>query len=385
MDEYSKTTLVANKDGKSGDVTVTAEYQGMTASFTVHVGPYPGSVELYHVWIQARSNRILLQGKQGIVGAGRDGIHATDTAATSDDRIITFTNSDPNVVDLTNPVIRATSNRDLADECAFVDARNPGNAVITATATSTTQDTVQCFVTVVPKWYDGIQATQDTIPLKLGEGADLSQYLTLLDESGVVIPKLNPVNYASLDESILSVDASGHVTALHTGTGMVRALLNTGDYALIAVEVTCDHDHTTRTETPATCTEDGSVTVICDDCDEVLSTETLPATGHSTVVKNAKDATCTEPGYTGDKVCTVCGETVKTGEVISAAGHSYKDGKCTACGAAEPNANSGGNTGNNGTDSPNTADGAAMGLWLSLMTVAALAGAVLVLGKRYRA
>lgn len=382
LDEYSRTTLVANKDGKSGDVTVTAEYQGMTASFTVHVGPYPGSVELYHGWIQARSNRVFLQGKQGIVGAGRDGIHATDTAATSDDQIITFTNSDPNAVDLTNPVIRATSNRDLPDECAFVDARNPGNAVITATATSTTQDTVQCFVTVVPKRYDGIQATQDTIHLKLGQGADLTQYLTLLDESGVVIPELNPVNYASLDESILSVDASGHVTALHTGTGMVRALLNTGDYTLIAVEVTCDHDHTTRTETPATCTEDGSVTVICDDCDEVLSTETLPATGHSTVVKNAKDATCTEPGYTGDKVCTVCGE---TGEVIPAAGHSYKDGKCTVCGAADPNANSGGNTGNNGTDSPNTADGAAMGLWLSLMTVAVLAGAVLVAGKTPRA
>lgn len=151
---------------------------------------------------------------------------------------------------------------------------------------------------------------------------------------------------------------------------------------LIAVEVTCDHDHTTRTETPATCTVDGSVTVICDDCDEVLSTETLPATGHSTVVKNAKDATCTEPGYTGDKVCTVCGE---TGEVIPAAGHSYKDGKCTVCGAADSNANSGGNTGNNGTDSPNTADGAAMGLWLSLMTVAVLAGAVLVAGKTPRA
>ena len=266
LDEYSKTTLVANKDGKSGDVTVTAGYQGMTASFTVHVGPYPGSVELYHTWIQARSNRIFLQGKQGIVGAGRDGIHATDTAATSDDQIITFTNSDPNVVDLTNPVIRAASNRDLPDECAFVDARNPGNAVITATATSTTQDTVQCFVTVVPKWYDGIQATQDTIHLTLGQGADLTQYLTLLDESGVVIPELNPVNYASLDESILSVDASGHVTALHTGTGMVRALLNTGDYALIAVEVTCDHDHTTRTETPAACTQDGFVTVTCDDC-----------------------------------------------------------------------------------------------------------------------
>ena len=170
-----------------------------------------------------------------------------------------------------------------------------GDEKVTATATSTTQDTVQCFVTVVPKWYDGIQATQDTIHLKLGQGADLTQYLTLLDESGVVIPELNPVNYASLDESILSVDASGHVTALHTGTGMVRALLNTGDYALIAVEVTCDHDHTTRTETPAACTQDGSVTVTCDDCGAVLSTETMPATGHD-----------------------------------------YKDGKCTVCGAADP-------------------------------------------------
>ena len=179
------------------------------------------------------------------------------------------------------------------DGSGLVTAKAPG--VTTVTATSTTQDTVQCFVTVVPKWYDGIQATQDTIHLKLGQGADLSQYLTLLDESGVVIPELNPVNYASLDESILSVDASGHVTALHTGTGMVRALLNTGDYALIAVEVTCDHDHTTRTETPAACTQDGSVTVTCDDCGAVLSTETIPATGHD-----------------------------------------YKDGKCTICGAADP-------------------------------------------------
>ena len=188
-----------------------------------------------------------------------------------------------------------SSNADVAsvDDSGLVTAKAPG--VTTVTATSTTQDTVQCFVTVVPKWYDGIQATQDTIHLKLGQGADLSQYLTLLDESGVVIPELNPVNYASLDESILSVDASGHVTALHTGTGMVRALLNTGDYALIAVEVTCDHDHTTRTETPAACTQDGSVTVTCDDCGTVLSTEAIPATGHD-----------------------------------------YKDGKCTVCGAADP-------------------------------------------------
>lgn len=190
------------------------------------------------------------------------------------------------------------------------------------------------------------------------------------------------LTWTSSNDDVASVDENGLVTAKAPGVATVTATTANG------ASVTCDHDHTTRTETPATCTEDGSVTVICDDCDEVLSTETLPATGHSTVVKNAKDATCTEPGYTGDKVCTVCGETGETGEtgeVIPAAGHSYKDGKCTVCGAADPNANSGGNTGNNGTDSPNTADGAAMGLWLSLMTVAVLAGAVLVAGKTPRA
>lgn len=30
---------------------------------------------------------------------------------------------------------------------------------------------------------------------------------------------------------------------------------------------------------------------------------------HTTEIRNAKDATCTEAGYTGDEVCTVCGET----------------------------------------------------------------------------
>ncbi len=221
------------------------------------------------------------------------------TLSLSDTTAFLFTGEQQQLVafdtDTDTALTWTSSNADVAsvDGSGLVTAKAPG--VITATATSTTQDTVQCFVTVVPKWYDGIQATQDTIHLKLGQGADLTQYLTLLDESGVVIPELNPVNYASLDESILSVDASGHVTALHTGTGMVRALLNTGDYTLIAVEVTCDHDHTTRTETPAACTQDGSVTVTCDDCGAVLSTETMPATGHD-----------------------------------------YKDGKCTVCGAADP-------------------------------------------------
>ena len=65
-------------------------------------------------------------------------------------------------------------------------------------------------------------------------------------------------------------------------------------------------------------------------------TEVIPATSHDTELVGAKDATCTEDGYTGNEVCKVCGVTVKQGEVIPALGHDYKDGKCSRCGAEEP-------------------------------------------------
>ena len=57
--------------------------------------------------------------------------------------------------------------------------------------------------------------------------------------------------------------------------------------------------------------------------------EVIPALGHKIKLVGAKEPTCTEDGYTGDEVCTICGEIVKKGEVIKATGHQYKDGKCT--------------------------------------------------------
>ena len=88
----------------------------------------------------------------------------------------------------------------------------------------------------------------------------------------------------------------------------------------------------------ATCTEDGYTgDEVCTVCQEIVKKgETIPATGHDTQLVGAKDATCTEDGYTGDEVCKVCQTVVKQGEVIPALGHDYKDGKCSRCGAEEP-------------------------------------------------
>ena len=41
-------------------------------------------------------------------------------------------------------------------------------------------------------------------------------------------------------------------------------------------------------------------------------------------IKNAKDVTCTEGGYTGDTYCKDCGEMLAEGEIIAAAGHQLK-------------------------------------------------------------
>ncbi len=59
---------------------------------------------------------------------------------------------------------------------------------------------------------------------------------------------------------------------------------------------------------------------------------------HVTELVNAKPATCTDPGYTGDEVCTICGETISQGEVIEATGHHYKGNTCTDCGATRSTA-----------------------------------------------
>ena len=58
---------------------------------------------------------------------------------------------------------------------------------------------------------------------------------------------------------------------------------------------------------------------------EITAKDTvIPATGHGeSEVKGAKEATCTEDGYTGDKVCKVCGEILERGTVIEKIGHVW--------------------------------------------------------------
>ena len=98
---------------------------------------------------------------------------------------------------------------------------------------------------------------------------------------------------------------------------------------------------TNEVTTKPTCEEEGvrtytaKVTFEGKDYTDV-KTEPVAAAGHQPERKNAKDATCTDKGYTGDSVCKVCEKVLETGKQVDALGHEFKNGKCTRCGKIAP-------------------------------------------------
>lgn len=154
--------------------------------------------------------------------------------------------------------------------------------------------------------------------------------------------------------------------------------------------------------TPATCTKDGVKTRTCA-CGET-ETQTIPATGHTfgdwTVTT---PATCTEDGVES-RTCSACGETET--RAIPATGHvdADNDGKCDVCQTVLTPVNPGdpdnptpdNPTPDNPTpdnpdkptpdtpDKPATGDNSAMVLWVSVMSITALAGAALIRSKKRR-
>lgn len=84
----------------------------------------------------------------------------------------------------------------------------------------------------------------------------------------------------------------------------------------------------------ATC-RDGVDKDVCKICKQEFNVEVIPATGeHDYETKIIKDATCTASGMKHD-VCKVCGSEGNV-SVIPKKAHDYKNGKCTVCGAEDP-------------------------------------------------
>lgn len=69
--------------------------------------------------------------------------------------------------------------------------------------------------------------------------------------------------------------------------------------------------------------------------DNITITGVFRCSHPNTKIQDAEEASCTKTGYTGDTVCTECGQIVSSGSAVPAPGHSYVNGKCSVCGAIE--------------------------------------------------
>ena len=146
------------------------------------------------------------------------------------------------------------------------------------------------------------------------------------------------------------------VTANAIYTGTDRGNYETESVSITITRSECEHKNTEIiNKKDATCSVEGYTgDTYCKDCGEKLASGTtiekkphtvgtsatcvakavcsvcgetfgeVDASNHvHTTVKNLKEATCTQTGYTGDTYCTDCDKLLGTGKELAALGHSY--------------------------------------------------------------
>ena len=98
----------------------------------------------------------------------------------------------------------------------------------------------------------------------------------------------------------------------------VNGLVN-GETLPITVSVTCE-----ASDTSVAGTYDITVTGTTSEGNYTYTYKTgVLAITHDIELRNVKEATCTAGGYSGDKYCTVCGETIESGTATEPLGHNY--------------------------------------------------------------
>ena len=169
--------------------------------------------------------------------------------------------------------------------------------------------------------------------------ADTSDAALLCGKTQAVRPvggAFGTLTYTSSDPAVASIE-NGVITAHKAGTVTITAEASaTGGYyaSTAGYRLTVSHDYTEKRDAGyhwQTCVC-GDVTAktahhwvngVCEDCGY--------ACGHADrEIRDAKKATCTGDGYTGDTYCKTCGDKVQSGTVLKATGHTGGTATCTS-------------------------------------------------------
>ena len=202
------------------------------------------------------------------------------------------------------------------------------------TTETTANDSEQTMSLSVPKSkVTGLKVAFDktSYSLRTGESTEvkLTAKLTVFG-SDTIVTDLPAI---SVNDPSIATYSNGKITGVAEGSTTLTASL----YGLTAADMPtinvyrCEH-HWDQGEiiTKATCTEEGEKKFTCSICGDE-KTEKVSATGHQhTEIRNKKEATCKETGYSGDTWCKDCGKKILSGQTIAKTeNHSWDAGKVT--------------------------------------------------------
>ena len=202
------------------------------------------------------------------------------------------------------------------------------------TTETTANDSEQTMSLSVPKSkVTGLKVAFDktSYSLRTGESTEvkLTAKLTVFG-SDTIVTDLPTI---SVNDPSIATYSNGKITGVAEGSTTLTASL----YGLTAADMPtinvyrCEH-HWDQGEiiTEATCTEEGEKKFTCSICGDE-KTEKVSATGHQhTEIRNKKEATCKETGYSGDTWCKDCGKKILSGQAIAKTeNHSWDAGKVT--------------------------------------------------------
>ena len=193
----------------------------------------------------------------------------------------------------------------------------------------------ECIQTIeVKDEYLSLNLSLDKTDIKIGENAQVKATAIITNPSPIMNKKTceaslqGDVTWSSSNEKVAKVDKYGKITGVDEGTATITATSGTLSKT-ITIKVTGHAWGEGQVTTAPECEKEGVRTYTCTVCGKT-KTDPIAATGHEkTEVRGAKEATCTEEGYTGDSYCVKCGKKLSTGTKIEKKAHSWDKGTIT--------------------------------------------------------
>ena len=194
----------------------------------------------------------------------------------------------------------------------FIFAKAPGYVVVTVTSADG-GFTASCYITVTDHSWEIDEAVEPTCT----ESGLTEGYHCGICGEILITQEFVPAMGHSWDNGVVTKEPTEETTGIRTYTCEIC-----GETREETIPVLVHSHKYTESITKPSCTEEGYTTYTCD-CGHSYIGDYVNAKGHTEVIDNALEATCTETGLTEGSHCGVCGEILVAQTAVPAKGHNF--------------------------------------------------------------